>query len=89
MAAGPVPAVRGDFDVLQLEMQTISIAVWLIYGLLTALSGFAVLVLNNAGFGVPLDLVFAFFWGFGLPTAIQSLTSGSAAAALNISIAKT
>ena len=87
--AGPVPAVRGDFEVLRLEIQTISIAVWLIYALLTALSGFAVLVLGNAGFGVPLDLVFAFFWGFGLPTTIQSLTPGSSAAALNISVART
>ena len=85
----PVPAVRGDFDVLQLEIQTISITIWLIYGLLTALSGFAVLVLGNAGFGIPLDLIFAFFWGFGLPTTIQSLTPGSSAAALNISVAKT
>jgi len=88
MAAGPVPAVRGDFDVLQIEIRTISATVWLIYGLLTALSGFAVLVLGNAGFGIPLDLVFAFFWGFGLPTAIQSLTPGSAGSALNISVAK-
>jgi hypothetical protein len=87
--AGPVPAVRGDFDVLQMQVAKISTIMWVVYGLVTALSGFAVLVLNNPGFGITLDLIFAFFWGLGLPTAIQSLTPTSAATALNISIAKT
>jgi hypothetical protein len=30
-----------------------------LYGFLTALSGLAVLVLNNPGYGVPLDYIFA------------------------------
>ncbi len=86
---GPIPPLHGEFDVLQLEIGNISIIIWAVYALLTALSGVAVLVLNNPGFGIPLDLIFAFFWGFGVPTAIQSLTPTSAATALNISIAKT
>jgi hypothetical protein len=87
--AALVPASTSrSFEALQLEIQTISKGIWLLYGILTALSGLAVLILNNPGYGVPLDFVFAFFWGFGLPTTIQSLAPGSAATALNISIAK-
>jgi hypothetical protein len=86
-AAPPSAPVR-QYDVLQLEVQSISKGIWLLYGILTALSGLAVLILNNPGFGVPLDFVFVFFWGFGLPTTAQALAPGSAATALNISIAK-
>ena len=81
-------AASSSFESLQLEIQSISKGIWVLYGILTALSGLAVLILNNPGYGVPLDYVFAFFWGFGLPMAIQSLAPGSAATALNISVAK-
>jgi len=81
-------AARPGFEALQLEIQTISKAIWVLYGILTAVSGLAFLILNNPGYGVPLDYVIALFWGFGLPTMVQSLTPGSAASALNISIAK-
>jgi|GEM_PF-3140713 len=84
-----VPAATSTtFESLQLEIQSISKAIWLLYGILTALSGLGVLILNNPGYGVPLDYLFALFWGFGLPMAIQSLGPSSAASALNISIAK-
>jgi len=84
-----VPATAStSFEALQLEIQSISKAVWVLYGILTAVSGFAFLILNNPGYGVPLDYIFAFFWGFGLPMTVQSLTPGSVASALNISIAK-
>jgi hypothetical protein len=84
----PAPAST-SFEALQLEIQSISKAVWVLYGILTAVSGFAFLILNNPGYGVPLDYIFAFFWGFGLPMTVQALTPSSAASALNISIAKT
>jgi hypothetical protein len=54
----------------------------------SALSGLVVLILNNPGFGVPVDFVFALFWGFGLPTTVGALAPSSAATALNIPIAK-
>lgn len=79
----------GEFETLQLQIQSISKGIWLLYGVLTALSGLAVVILNNPGFGVPLDFIFAFFWGFGLPTTVGALAPGSAASALNISVAKT
>ena len=81
-------ATTSSFEALQLEIQSISKAVWVLYGILTTVSGFAFLILNNPGYGVPLDYIFAFFWGFGLPMTVQSLTPGSVASALNISIAK-
>ncbi len=84
----PPARPASEFETLQLQIQDISKGIWLLYGVLTALSGLAVLVLNNPGFGVPLDFILAFFWGFGLPTAVGALAPGSAASALNISIAK-
>lgn len=77
-----------ELEVLQVEVQSIGKWIWLIYGLLTALTGLAVLILGNPGFGVPIDFIFAFFWGFGLPTTIQALAPGSAVSALNVSVAK-
>jgi hypothetical protein len=88
--AAPLPPANParEYEVLSLEMQSISKGVWLLYGVLTALSGLVVLILNNPGFGVPVDFVFAFFWGFGLPTTVGALAPNSAATALNIPIAK-
>lgn len=82
-----IPAAQ-QLKTVNLEIETISKGVWLVYALLTALTGLAVLILSNPGFGTPLDFVFAFFWGFALPTTVQSLSPGSAATALGISIAK-
>jgi hypothetical protein len=88
-AAPPLPVNPArEYEVLSIEMQSISKGVWLLYGILTALSGFVALILYNPGFGVPVDLVFAFFWGFGLPTTVGALAPGSAATALSIPIAK-
>ena len=83
------PTAAQEFNIISLEIETISKAVWALYALLTALAGLAVLILNNPGFGTPLDFVFAFFWGFALPTTVQALTPGSVATALNISVART
>ena len=85
-AMAVMPQANRTLESLQLEVETISKGVWVLYGLLTALSGLVVLILNNPGYGVPLDYVLAFFWGFGLPMAVQSLVPGSAATALNISV---
>jgi hypothetical protein len=84
----PTIGPTNEFETLRLQVESISKGVWLVYGVLTALSGFAVLVLNNSGFGTPVDFIFAFFWGFGLPTTIGALAPGSGGSALNISVAK-
>ena len=87
-APAPPPTAPQDYERLAIEMNTISKGVWLIYGILTTLAGLVVLILNNPGFGVPVDFIFAFFWGFGLPTTVAALTPSSAATALSISVAK-
>jgi hypothetical protein len=46
---------------------------WLLWGVLTVLSGVWGLVLSNAGFGTAFDLLFCLFWGFGLPTTVEKL----------------
>ena len=84
----PLTAVQ-ELSVIKLEIETISKGIWILYAVLTALAGLVVLILNNPGFGTPLDFVYAFFWGFGLPISVTSLTAGSVATALNISIART
>lgn len=84
----PLTAIQ-EFNVVSLEIETISKAVWSLYALLTTLAGLVALILSDPGFGNPLDFVFAFFWGFGLQTTAQALTPGSVATALNISIART
>jgi hypothetical protein len=84
--APPPPA--STVETVQLQIQSISKGIWLLYGVLTALSGLAVLILSNPGFGIPLDFIFAFFWGFGLPTTVSALAPGSTASALNISVAR-
>jgi len=88
---GPVPAPAppaSEVETLQLQVESISRGIWLLYGVLTALSGLAVLILSNPGFGIPLDFIFAFFWGFGLPTTVGALAPGSATSALNIYVAR-
>jgi len=47
------------------------------------------LVFSNLGFGVPMDYVYCFFWGLGLPSAGQQLTqmaAGSVTTALRVTI---
>jgi hypothetical protein len=77
-----------EVETLQLQIESITKGIWLLYGVLTALSGLAVLILGNPGFGIPLDFIFAFFWGFGLPTTVGALAPGSANSALSISVAR-
>ena len=83
------PTALQEFNIVSLEIETISKGIWILYALLTALAGLAVLILNDPGFGTPLDLLFTFFWGFGLPITVSNLAPGSVATALNISIART
>jgi hypothetical protein len=77
-----------ELKTINLEIESISKGIWILYSLLTATAGLLVLILYNPGFGTPSDYVFAFFWGFALPATVQSIVPGSVATALDISIAK-
>jgi len=84
----PQPAVPASFDRLLVEISGINLMVWFVTSLLTSLVGLVVLILNNPGFGIPLDYVYCVFWGFGIPTVIQQLNAGSAMNALGVSVPK-
>jgi hypothetical protein len=90
-AAGPERLVLGapaSFDRLLVEISGVNLLVWGVTALLTSLVGLAVLILNNPGFGIPLDYVYCLFWGFGIPTAVQQLNAGSAMNAVGVSLPK-
>jgi hypothetical protein len=89
-AAQPTAALARpvSFDRLQVEITSLNLLVWGAAGLLSALVGLIVLILNNPGFGNAVDYIYCVFWGFGIPTAVQQLTSNSAVSALGISVSK-
>jgi hypothetical protein len=64
VAQVPVMDRRGELDSVQIQLQSIGKGIWMIYAILTAATGAGFLILNNPGFGIPLDLLFALFWGF-------------------------
>jgi hypothetical protein len=90
-AGGPVKpelAAATSFDRLLVEISGVNLLVWGVTALLTSLVGLVVLILNNPGFGIPLDYVYCVFWGFGIPTVIQQLNAGSAMNAMGVSVPK-
>jgi hypothetical protein len=98
-----LPTPRGSFTDVVTGRPTLSSAAltaqiestnrlaWYVYILLVSVAGVAMLIVKAPGFGTSLDFVFCFFWGFGLPTALdklQQLTPSSVGSALTISIPK-
>ena len=91
----PIPARPSSpplsFERLSLDIARLSSSVWIIWFLITGLTGSAALVFSNLGFGVPMDYVQCLLWGFGIPAAGQTLTqitAGSVSTALGVSIVK-
>jgi hypothetical protein len=84
--APPSPPVSLTYDQIQIQTEHLSGAVWLIWGLLTALAGLAVLILGNPGFGTPLDLIYCVLWGFSIPTALGQLTPSAVNTSLGVSV---
>jgi hypothetical protein len=73
-AAAPLTLQR-----LVTQIEALSFTVWWAYLALTTVAGIAILIINNAGFGTPMDLVFCLFWGFGLPVTLDKLVQLSPA----------
>lgn len=71
--AAPETAAPLATEFLSWQIGRLHRRVWLVWGMLNVLAGAAVLILQNAGFGSPLDHLFCLFWGFGLPTAVDRL----------------
>ncbi len=73
---------------IQVRIQRLSPAAWLAWGLITVLSGIAVLILPDPGFGTLQDLLLAFLWGLGISTVLQQLTPSSVSTALGFSLGR-
>jgi hypothetical protein len=71
---------------LTILLGQLAAGIWLTWVVLTFAIGLGVLVLNDPGFGIPMDFVYCFLWGFGVPAAGQQLTTSSATTALNITL---
>lgn len=71
---------------LRIRITEGSLQAWFILGILTALTGFQVLILSNPGFGSCMDLLGCLLWGVGLPagSALAASTAGTVSTALNI-----
>jgi hypothetical protein len=71
-------------------MERLSLLAWVVWGILTIVVGCVSLVVFNAGFGTPQDLVTCFLWGAGMPGLVQGLgglTMGSVASAFSLQLA--
>jgi hypothetical protein len=94
-AAQPLAApsiVRENPASLLVEIRHIAIASWIVWGLLTILVGYIILVASSPGFGGFLDFARCLLWGFGIPVAGQSLQQLSGATLntqLGISLTRT
>jgi hypothetical protein len=83
-------------DPVTVEQATFAIeraneSAWRIWGFVSFVTGLAVLIVPNAGFGTMLDLFTCFFWGLGITTAgtaLQNMTPSSVATGIGISIPK-
>jgi len=59
------------------EIEALNGTTWLVYAILTSVSGAAALILTNPGFGSLLDFVFCLSWGFGMPVTLEKLQQSS------------
>jgi hypothetical protein len=67
---GPSPVTAYS---LRMEIQTITLLFWAVWGALSVVIGFSVLVMPAPGFGTTADYIRCALWGFGLPVAGQGL----------------
>lgn len=84
-AAAPLPSTQQ----LLVMRNSVQLAVWLVWAVVTIVAGYAALILTNHGFGTPADLVKAFFWGLGMQMAgeqLQQLRPSSVTTALGVTL---
>jgi len=76
---------------VRMEIQTITLLFWFVWGALSVLIGFSVLVMPAPGFGTVPDYIRCALWGFGLPVAgqgLQQLTMSSLNTQLGVTLPK-
>jgi hypothetical protein len=81
-------SVSPSVESVQFQFRQASAIVWVTWAILTIAIGSVVLIFNKPDFGVPMDLLNCFVWGFGLPVAGQALGPGSATTAIGINLPK-
>jgi hypothetical protein len=84
--ASPVGIYR-----IRMEIQTITLLFWVVWGALSILIGFSTLIMTAPGFGTAADYVRCAIWGFGLPVAgqgLQTLTMSSLNTQLGVTLPK-
>jgi hypothetical protein len=80
-----------DLQQLRVELQRLSIAMWVVWAFVTWIGGVGLLVMSNYGFGVGLDYIKCFLWGLGVQVAgqqFQQLAPSSVTTAFNVSVPK-
>jgi len=95
-AAGGAIQPRTSYGVpgsqqLTVQLERLSIFVWIAWAVLTVAVGSCALVWFNDGFGTSQDLVQCFLWGAGMPAVGQGfggLSAGSVTSAFSLQIAR-
>jgi len=90
LLAMPGPSPVSAYSI-RMEIQTITLLFWAVWGALSILIGFTVLVMPAPGFGTAADYIRCVLWGFGLPVAgqgLQTLTMSSLNTQLGVTLAK-
>ena len=86
------PATAPTVRAVTLALQRSTSALWIGWALVTWVTGIAVLVAVNYGFGAGLDYFKCFFWGLGLQAAgtqLDQLTPASVATAFHVTMPRT
>ena len=75
-AAGPAALQSGppNLGSILMSLERLNVLMWLIWLVLTVVTGWAVLILTNPAFGSAQDLAKCFFWGLGVITASGGLS---------------
>lgn len=90
--AGAEAVTLPDVHAVQVAFQRTNAAIWLLWALVTWVTGIVALVATNYAFGAGLDYYKCFLWGIGVQVAgnqLQQLTPASVSTAFSISTQKT
>lgn len=79
LVAKPPEYKAPSFQDLTVAIGRMSYMVWGIFALIAGGLGTYVLILSNAGFGLPMDFLTCLFWGFGMPVGAQQLSQSTMA----------
>jgi len=86
----PAPSPVGIYRI-RMEIQTITLLFWAVWGALSILIGFTVVIMPAPGFGTTADYIRCALWGFGLPVTgqgLQTLTMPSLNTQLGVTLPK-